>query len=194
MTSRARAKRAATLKAGLAKWASDIAPIRGRCLGGTKRKPCPSRWAVIRVSLDFRDPERVDRLAVLECAQCGRVWRRVKPVAIRSREGYQAVRINVILPAVANRWYSRGRWKVEGTDALVLVDADLGDVEEAAVAHDARSTARQATRARAKVRREESDRVAIAKGVAALAVADAHREAADEAERAAAERDRLAGD
>lgn len=189
MTGRARAKRAATRGAGIAKWSSDIAPIRGRCLGGTKRKPCPSRWGVVRVSLDFRDPARVDRLAVVECATCGRVWRRCTPPAIRSREGYQSVRINLILPATMNRWYSRGHWHVEGDDASVLRDADLGDVDEAARAHDAKLAARLASRAADKARREASDREAIARGMAALAAHDAMNAARDDEERAAAARE-----
>jgi hypothetical protein len=181
--------RLATREAGIASWSSDIAPVRGKCRGRVKRKPCGSRWAVPRVSLDFRDPERVDRLAILECVSCGRKWRRIKPPAVRSSAGYQSVRLDVILPATANRWYSRGAWHREGEDALILRDADLGDVDEAARAHSAHLSARLASKARDRERREAADREATARGMAALAAHEARRaaDAADEAAAAARE-------
>lgn len=181
--------RTATRAAGIAQWSSDIAPIRGRCLGRVKRKPCGSRWGVIRVSLDFRDPERVDRLATIECASCGRVWRRTKPVAVRSAAGYQSVRLTIILAATANRWYSRGTWHRDGDDAVILRDADLGDVDDAARAHNAHLAARLAAKARAKAKREESDSEATARAMAALAAYDARREAEAIAEAEAAARE-----
>lgn len=181
--------REATRKAGIPQWSSDMRPVRGKCLGRVKRKPCGSRWGVVRVSLDFRDPERVDRLATIECASCGRVWRRTKPTSVRSAAGYQAVRLTVILPATAERWYSRGAWHRDGDDALVLRDADLGDVDEAARAHNARVNARLTARANDRARREAADREAIARGTAALAAHDQMREADEQAEREAAARE-----
>lgn len=177
--------RTATAAAGIAQWSSDIRPTRGKCLGRVKRRPCGSRWGVVRVSLDFRDPARVDRLATLECASCGRTWRRVKAPAVRSLAGYQSVRLTVILPATAKRWYSRGVWHVDGTDAAILRDADLGDVDDAARAHSAHANARLASRAAARDKREASDREATTRLMGIVAAADARR-AADAAEEAAA--------
>lgn len=181
--------KAATRAAGIAPWSSDMRPVRGKCLGKVKRRPCGSRWGIVRVSLDFRDPDRVDRLAIVECASCGRKWRRIKPPAIRSAAGYQSVRLDVILPASAKRWYSRGAWHREGDDAVILRDADLGDVDEAARAHGIHLSTKLAAKARDRARREDADREAIARGMAALASADARRAEADEAERQAAARE-----
>jgi hypothetical protein len=158
---------------------NDIRPVRGRCRGGTKRKPCPSRWAIPRVSLDFRDPARVDRLATLECAVCGRTWRRIAPIAIRSREGYQSALLTVIVSATAHRWYSRGTWHREGDDAQVVVDARLDDVDEAVSRNDRAMALRAERAARARARREAADLEAVARLRATLASMDARR--ADEA-------------
>lgn len=164
--------RAATRGAGIPQWSSDIRPVRGHCKGGTKRKPCPSRWAVVRVSIDFRDASRLDRLATLECARCGRTWRRISAPPIRSEAGYQAVRLTLILPATAKRWYSRGHWHRTGDDALVLRDADLSEASDAIRDYRKRQDARYASRERSKVKREAEDAAATASFQATLARLD----------------------
>lgn len=170
----------ATLAAGIPEYASDIAPIRGRC----RKRSCGSRWGVVRVSIDFRDPATVDRIATIECAACGRVWRRVREPRITSADGYQAVRLTLILPATADRWYSRGRWHREGDDAIVLRDADIGDLDEAARAHRKREDALAARKADARAKREAADREAHEHTMdllARLSAMDAARAAEDAA-------------
>lgn len=179
------ARRSAAVKAGIPHWSSDIRPVRGKCLGRVKRKPCGSRWGVVRVSLDFRDPDRVDRLAVVECASCGRVWRRVKPPTIRSTAGYQTVRLDVIIPATMKRWFSRGHWHREGDDSEILRDADLGDVDEAARAHGVKADRRADAAARAKARKAEAEATAIRETRAMIARMDETR-SLDEAREALA--------
>lgn len=146
----------ATVKAGIPEYASDMRPVRGKC----RRSRCRSRWAIVRVSLDFRDPERIDRYATTECAACGDVWRRVKVPPITSAAGYQAVRLTLILPSAVKRWHSRGHWHREGDDAAILREADIGDLDEAARNHASREATVAARKARDKARRAESDRLA----------------------------------
>lgn len=170
----------ATLAAGIPEYASDIRPVRGRCRKGR----CKSRWAVARVSIDFRDPERSDRVATLECAACGHVWRRVKVPPIVSPDGYQAVRLTLILPASAERWYSRGRWHREGDDGVLLREADIGDLDEAARAHAARAGRIADRKATVKAKREAADSAtheATMATLARLAAMDAARAAEDAA-------------
>jgi len=166
--------------AGIPDYASDMRPVRGRCRKGR----CRSRWAVVRVSIDFRDPAAIDRMAVTECAACGHVWRRVKVPRLTSPAGYQEVRLTLILPASYERWFSRGRWHREGDDGAILRDADIGDLDEAARSHRKRQDA-LATRkaaARDKAAAADSERHAATMNLLArLAAIDAAR-AADEAE------------
>ena len=177
------AVRAAARDAGIPGWSSDIKPVRGRCL----RRRCKSRWAVPRVSLDFRDPDRVDRLATLECVSCGRTWRRI-PDSTRVRTpgtGYLAARVTLILASTAHRWRSRGRWHREGDDGLVLVNATVAELEDAVDAHRERMDKRADARQRATAKREAeaaADREATREWLARV-----HEEAAArEAEEAAA--------
>lgn len=183
------ARHRAAVLAGIGQYVNDIRPVRGRCKGGTKRRPCQSRWAAVRVSLDFRDPARVDRLATLECVVCGRVWRRVRPIAIRSADGYQAVLLDVILPASVNRWYSRGTWHRDGDDALVIRNARLDDVDEAVLRNDGIMDRRRAAKERALQKRAAEDAVSIARLRETLATMDARREAERQDEAAAAARE-----
>lgn len=182
--------KAGARSAGIPVWSSDIKPVRGKCLGRVKRGKCGSRWAIPRVSLDFRDATRIDRLAVLECARCGRVWRRIKAdQSVRSREGYLTAKLTLILPASINRWYSHGAWHREGDDALVLVNATVADLDDAVEHHRKRADAREAGRARAKAKAYEADVIAIARSRAMLDQL-AERDAAEaEAEREAAMRE-----
>lgn len=176
----------ATLGAGIPTYASDIRPVRGKCRKGR----CRSRWGVVRLTIDFRDPRRVDRFATLECAVCGHVWRRVSDgTAITSREGYQAVRLTLILPGSVNRWYSRGHWHREGDDAVILREADIGDLDEAARDHRKREDRLAATRQRAADRKAASDREAHERAMALLDRLHAMDAERAEAEAAARERD-----
>lgn len=172
----------ATRAAGLPHYLSDLKPVRGRCL----KRGCRSRWGVVRVSLDFRDPARIDRIATLECAACGHVWRRVREPGLVSAAGYQAVRLTLILPAAMRRWFARGRWHAQGSDAVVLTEADLGDLDEAARAHRAKRDQLDARKAKARARAEAEalathDRTLVT--LARLAELDAAR-AAEEQEAA----------
>lgn len=173
----------ATVAAGIPEYASDIRPVRGRC----RKRTCGSRWAAVRVTIDFRDPARIDRYAATECVACGRVWRRVREPRLTSADGYQAVRLTLILPATADRWYSRGRWHREGDDAHVLRDADIGDLDEAARAHRKRQDALANRKAAERERREADERETHARTMdllarlAAMDAARADEEAAAEA-------------
>jgi len=170
----------ATLAANLPEYLSDLRPVRGRCLG----RRCKSRWGIVRVSLDFRDPATVDRLATIECASCGRTWRRCKVPPITSPGGYQAVRLTLILPASMHRWFARGRWHAEGSDGVVLAEATIGDLDEAARAHRIKAEARADRAAKAKAKAEAEAVEQHHRTVdllARLAAMDAEREAEDAA-------------
>ena len=178
--------RSGALGAGIPEWSSDIRPVRGYCRGGTKRKPCKNRWAVPRVSLDFTDPTRIDRLATLECSSCNRTWRRIPAPQVRSAAGYLQVRLTLILPARAQRWYSHGTWHRVGDDAQVLCNASVADLDEAVDRHRKRANRREDRIARARQAREAeaaADREATREWLARI---DAEREAD---ERAAAARE-----
>ena len=170
----------ATVAAGVPEYQSDIRPVRGKCRKGR----CRSRWGVVRVSIDFRDRETVDRIATVECALCGHVWRRVSVPRLTSSAGYQSVRLTLILPATVNRWFARGRWHAEGEDAVVLREATIGDLDEAARNHAAGADRIAARKAAAKAKREAEDVAQHERTMDLLA-----RLAAMDAERAAADRE-----
>lgn len=168
---------------GLPAYAADLDMVRGRCLA----RRCGSRWAVTRVSLDFR-AEVIDRYATLECALCGRTWRRCRVPGLRSKAGYQAVRLSLIVPAKVKRWKSRGTWHREGDDALVIRNADLGDLDEAASNHAVlanRKADARARRAAKKAAAEAESAIETRDWLARMAERDAQR-AAEAAEEAAA--------
>lgn len=135
------------------------------------------------MSIDFT-AETVDRLATIECASCGRTWRRTRVPRLTSAAGYQAVHLTLILPRSSRRWFARGRWHKEGEDATVLRDATIGDLDEAARAHGIRAARLDRARAR---RREQADAEAIDSKrrvdalLATLAARDAERAAEDAA-------------
>lgn len=174
MSARRSAIRSACRAAALPLWAADMLTVRGQCRGRVKRKPCRSRWGVYRVSLDFTG-ESVDRLATVECAQCGRTWRRAKVPPITSPAGYQTTRLTLILPRSARRWFARGRWHRDGEDATVIRDASIGDVDEAARAHGMRAD-RLATRRQRAIARRDADEHESQLRVNALLAALAERE------------------
>lgn len=176
--------RAAELGSGVPGYMADFRPVRGRCRGGTKRKPCPSRWGVVRVSLDFRDAHaEVDRLATIECAQCGRTWRRISPPSMHQ---YQRVHLTIIAPATLTRWYRRGTWHRLGSDGLVVREASMADVSTAAEDHKARRLALASKVAAAKERKADAERKAHEATMDLLARIhdreDAEREAEAEAQ------------
>lgn len=171
-------RRAAKLPAYLA----EFRLTRGRC----RRARCKSRYAVTRVSVDFTNRAAVERLAVLECAACGHVWRRIRPPRLGE---YQSVRLSLILPAESRRWYARGRWHVTGSDAVTVREATQADLMAAAEDWRKRNGQYEAARARARAKRAEANREATERTAALLdqlAAQDAQR-AADEAAAAARE-------
>lgn len=187
---RAQAARLAAAATAIPDYDLDLRLTRGRCL----RRRCGSRWAVTRVTIDFR-PDTIERTATLECAECGRVWRRVavpastpdRP-ALRTARG-QTCRVTAILPASAHRWRSRGRWHRSGDDALILTDASAGDLSDAARDHRERVSRKFATRERARERREAADLAAVEAARSLLARIHAREEAARAAEAEAAARE-----
>lgn len=154
-------KRAATSAArhtaGIPRYLAELRITRGTCRGGTKRKPCPSRHGVTRVTFDYRDRTRVDSFAHVECALCGRTWRRVKVPRLGE---YQSVLLTLILPDHAKRWFARGTWHREGSDAIVRPNATWSDLMDAGAEWRERNIAYLATRSRAQERAAERDREA----------------------------------
>lgn len=180
---------AACRRTGQPAYALNLRMTRGRCLA----KRCGSRWAVVRVSLDFR-MFPVDRYATLECAVCGRTWRRCAVPAI-TVGGYQAVRLTLIVPAAGlRRWKSRGVWHREGTDSHVIADADIGDLDEAARAHRARAERKADAAARAAARKAEKAAALHAETMAWLDSMHAREAARAQEEAEAAARDAARGD
>ena len=173
------ARRMAGQRSGLPAYQLDLATTRGRCLA----RRCASRWAVTRITVDLRGRE-VDRFAHVECAACGRVWRRTRIVPITAPNGGQAVLVTAILPASARRWYAHGAWHREGDDALILVNASIGDLDDAARARRTRMDSVYRRLQRAKDLRAARESEALAKSRALMA----HLHAMD-AERAAQEAD-----
>lgn len=102
-------------------YASDFHLVRGRCLA----RRCDSRWGIVRLSIDTRSRERLDTLATVECARCGRTWYRTTPPRLGE---YQSTRLTLVLPGDARRWFARGRWHVEGEDAITVADATWDDL------------------------------------------------------------------
>lgn len=158
------AQRLASSRTGIPAYQAEFSLIRGRCLG----RRCQSRWGVIRLTLDFRARE-LERFAHVECAQCGRIWRRCRVVPLRTRRGFQTVAVTGILPARANRWFSRGRWHREGDDGLVVREMTLGDLDEAARAHRGRVANVERILARRKARSEAKSIEASARAQESLA-------------------------
>lgn len=161
---------------------ADFRLVRGRC----RRKRCKSTYGVYRLSVDYRDRDRMDTLTTVECAHCGRTWRR----ASQPRLGeYQRTRITLILPKRQRRWFARKRWHVEGDDAVVITDATQSDLMAASEdwhrRHDRRADAIARVKAR-KAAADAADHAATMDLLARLAARDAERA---EAEREAASRE-----
>jgi len=166
--------------AGIPEYASDLSMRRGRCF------KCKGRYSVQRVTFDYTSAKAVEPFAHVECAKCGHVWYRT---AIPALGQYQSVRLTLILPSVQRRWYARGRWHVEGEDAITLRDATWGDLMDAAAEWRKRNTRYDLARARAKAKKEAASLAAHQRAQELLAVLHAKDEAraAEEAEAAARE-------
>jgi hypothetical protein len=171
-------------RTGLQPYLTNLATVRGRCLA----RKCKSRWGIVRVTLDFR-PVAIERYAHVECARCGRVWRRVPIRPLRDRHGYQTVAVTAILPASVSRWFARGRWHQDGDDALVVAECSLADLDEAARAHRKLADRVAAVKARRAAVRAERERVAGVEMRDLLARLAAHDAERAEAEAEAARRE-----
>jgi hypothetical protein len=128
----------------------------GRC----RKRGCDSRYGIVRVVIDTRDPERTDRGAHLECALCGHVWGATAIPDLRLRDGaLPRVLLTLILPPArgtgARIWYNRnGRAIRVGTDALTVTDASYTQLADALSDHRARRLRWLERREAAQARRE----------------------------------------
>lgn len=185
--SRRAARRKVARDAGVPYYAADFAPVRGRCLRPVRRGVCGSRYGIVRVSIDLRSRDRVDRLATVECAVCGHTWRRVRPPErVTSRDGYQSVRLTLILPAADGVHYSRATRKRTTSDgAVTLTNATIPDLIAATEDWRKRNAVLLAARERLARRKAEAEAVQRER-TAALFARIAEREAEIAAEEAAA--------
>lgn len=130
---------------------------RGRC----RKRGCDSRYAVVRVTIDTRDPERVDRSAALECALCGHTWRSCAMPDLRLRNGgLPRVLLTLILPPRRGEsrrvWYNRAGNPVwSGADAQTVREATYTQLSEAIADHDRRAERSAAKREATRVRNAE---------------------------------------
>ena len=137
--------RAQERAAGIPGYLSDMSIRRGKCFR------CKSRYSVQRVTFDYTSAKAVQPFAHVECAQCGHVWYRTQVPHLRE---YQSVRLTLILPGDQQRWFARGRWHVQGEDAVVVRDATWSDLMDQSRAWRERNTRYEMSLARAKARRE----------------------------------------
>ncbi len=113
---------------------------RGLRSGRCRMRGCDSRYGIPRVTIDTRDPERIDRSAVLECALCGHIWTAMPVPDLSLRDGAMPrVLITLILPPARGRgmrigYLRNGRAIRTGSDALTVPNASYRDV---GLAHDA---------------------------------------------------------
>ena len=131
---------------------------RGRC----RKRGCVSEYAVVRVTIDTRDPDMVDRSAVLECALCGRTWRAVRVPNLRLHDGgLPRALLTLILPPRRGEgrrvWYNRAGNPVwSGIDAQTVREATYVQLSLAIEDHDRRAETRAAKREAARVAAAES--------------------------------------
>lgn len=155
-TRRQVARAAADAIAGLPSWQADLTTVRGRCTARAGRGRCPSRYALIRQTIDLRSAREVARYTTLECARCGHVWRRVNDARCRQgpSTGQRCV-ITLILPGGdRERWYARGRWHAAGTDGIEVRNATRAQLDDAARDWRERNARYLTTQARATERRQ----------------------------------------
>ena len=167
---------------GIPAYLAEFRLIPGSC---AKRR-CKSRYGVIRLSIDTRSRERIDTVATVECASCGRTWRRTRTPKLTE---YQSTRLTLILPATLHRWYSRGHWHTEGSDALVIRDAAWSDLIEAQADWKRRNGQLLDAKARRAAKKAEAEAALHAKTLDTLAKLTAFDAAREAEEAAAAARD-----
>jgi hypothetical protein len=184
------ARKRARRQAGLARYESEIRLHRGKC-----RAPgCASRWGVTRVTLDFTaSRERIARDGHVECAQCGRVWHRIKAPDV-THAGYQQVLLTVIVPSGERRivWARNGAIHAQGDDQLVIVNPTLAQAQAGFAGWSKRNAQLTASRERAKSKREAlaaADRAATRDLLARIAAREAAAAEAAAEEAAAAARE-----
>ncbi len=186
------ARKRAARRAGLRRYESELRTRRGHCLA----PGCASRQGVVRVTIDVTARDRINRFAGVECAQCGRFWYRIGDNAPVRRKGYQAVLITLIAPSGDRRviWQSHGAVKTAGHDSVVIVDARLGQLDDAVRQWQASRDKREAAKSARKAVKLAADAAATRKSREVLAAMDAARAARAAAiaadESAAAERER----
>lgn len=134
---------------------------RGLRRGHCARKRCASVFAIRRVTIDFRDPARLDTSCVLECAECGRTWTRAPVPDLRLRNGRQPeVLLTLIEPpnrGEKHRTYvtARGARRSTGTDCRITRNATYSHMEAASDDWRARNSALVDRKERARARRQE---------------------------------------
>lgn len=167
-------------EAGLAPYAAELSIRRGKCF------KCRGRFSVVRVTFDYTSAKAIGSFAHVECARCHHVWYRT---SVPKLGEYQSVRLTLILPSVQQRWFARGRWHVEGEDAIVLKDATWPDLMDAGADWRKRNTRYESAIARRKAAKAAKDAEAVARARDLWAAIDARRAAEAEAEREAAARE-----
>lgn len=152
--------------AGLAGWEANFGQElrRGRCA----KRGCKSRYAVVRITYDLRDRREVLTSATLECAECGRTWRRTRVPDLREWKNVQRHALTLILPPEkrVKIWVTRGHIKREGDDALIVENANYGLLMDAMAEWRKRNGTYEAAKARAKARKAEAKAITEAETVA----------------------------
>lgn len=185
------ARKRARRLAGLPAYADGIVTTRGHC----RAKGCASRLGITRVTVDTTARDAVVRSAHVECAQCQRVWYRVKgDTPATTANAYQRVLFDLIAPSgdkrVLYRVKTNGAWHVNGDDSVTIANASRGQVSDALHVWRAARDKREAAKARAKARKAETDLIVRLAGMAALARMDERNAEREAEERAAEERER----
>lgn len=170
--------------AGIPRYSADFRLIRGACA-----KPrCGSRLGVVRMSIDYTSRKDREVMATIECAKCGRTWRRIKPPKLGE---YQSVRLTLLLPGDQRRWFARGRYHVTGTDHVEITEGTWPDLLEAEAQWRKRNDAYTSSVAKAKATKEAkaaAERLETAAWLARMGEKRAERDR-EEAEAAAREKE-----
>lgn len=98
--------------------------VRGRCAA----RKCQNRYAIVRVTVDFRNPREKLWAAELVCVSCDRVWAATKVPDLAAYKNVQRHRLLLVLPPekTVHIWISRGRVQRQGDDALIVDNATYG--------------------------------------------------------------------
>lgn len=160
--------------AGIGRYYSELRTWRGHC-----RAPgCQSRYGVARITLDTTAIRRMERQAQVECVQCGRVWFRVADDTPAAKGGFQSALYTLIVPTGDKRVVYKahgGGLHVRGEDTVILTNATLGQLMDAAASWRERNGALVARLDRARARKAERDMAAVIVAREALAAMDARR-------------------